>query len=125
MAETHGHLESDVFYDFEAMSCGDLLIALMKAMRPLPSGSRVEVRALDPGVAAAVRVGADPKALDEADAVVAQGSDETIASIRARVPPARPFIGYGHKLSLALIGTDVDPATAARSHSKRPWSLNT
>ncbi len=49
MAETHGHLESDVFYDFEEMSCGDLLIALMKAMRPLPSGSRVEVRALDPG----------------------------------------------------------------------------
>lgn len=49
MAETHGHLESDIFYDFEEMSCGDLLIALMKAMRPLPSGSRVEVRALDPG----------------------------------------------------------------------------
>jgi tRNA 2-thiouridine synthesizing protein A len=49
MAETHGHLESDVFYDFEALSCGDLLIALMKAMRPLASGSRVEVRALDPG----------------------------------------------------------------------------
>jgi tRNA 2-thiouridine synthesizing protein A len=49
MTETHGHLESDVFYDFEEMSCGDLLIALMKAMRPLPPGSRVEVRALDPG----------------------------------------------------------------------------
>jgi tRNA 2-thiouridine synthesizing protein A len=49
MAETTGHLESDVFYDFEDMSCGDLLIALMKAMRPLPPGSRVEVRALDPG----------------------------------------------------------------------------
>ena len=38
MAETHGHLGSDVFYDFEEMSCGDLLIALMKAMRPLPPG---------------------------------------------------------------------------------------
>ena len=49
MAETHGQLGSDVFYDFEEMSCGDLLIALMKAMRPLPPGSRVEVRALDPG----------------------------------------------------------------------------
>jgi hypothetical protein len=83
-----------------------------------PASARLfaeSLRALDPGVAAAVRVGADPKALDEADAVVAQGSDETIASIRARVPPARPFLGYGHKLSLALIGTDVDPATAARS----------
>ena len=49
MAETAGHLESDVFCDFGEMSCGDLLIALMKAMRPLPPGARVEVRALDPG----------------------------------------------------------------------------
>lgn len=49
MAESEGCLDSDVFYDFEEMSCGDLLIALLKAMRPLPSGTRVEVRALDPG----------------------------------------------------------------------------
>ena len=49
MAETNGHLGSDIFHDFEEMSCGDLLIALMKAMRPLPPGTLVEVRALDPG----------------------------------------------------------------------------
>jgi len=49
MAETQGHLGSEVFYDFEDMSCGDLLIALMKAMRPLSPGTLVEVRALDPG----------------------------------------------------------------------------
>ena len=49
MAETNGHLGSDVFYDFGEMSCGDLLIALLKAMRPLPPGALVEVRALDPG----------------------------------------------------------------------------
>ena len=49
MQESTGHLENDVFYDFEEMSCGDLLIALMKVMRPLPPGALVEVRALDPG----------------------------------------------------------------------------
>ena len=49
MGELQGHLGSDVFYDFEEMSCGDLLMALLKAMRPLPAGTLVEVRALDPG----------------------------------------------------------------------------
>ena len=49
MGEIQGHLGSDVFHDFEEMSCGDLLIALLKAMRPLPAGTLVEVRALDPG----------------------------------------------------------------------------
>jgi tRNA 2-thiouridine synthesizing protein A len=49
MGETQGQLGSEVFYDFGEMSCGDLLIALLKAMRPLPGGTLVEVRALDPG----------------------------------------------------------------------------
>lgn len=49
MEEVRGHLDSEVFYDFGDMSCGDLLMALLKALRPLPPGTRVEVRALDPG----------------------------------------------------------------------------
>lgn len=73
------------------------------------------LRTLDPGVAAAVRIGSDAKALDDADAVVAQGSDETIAAIRARISPTRPFLGYGHKLSLAVVGPGVDPVSAAQS----------
>ena len=83
-----------------------------------PASARLfaeSLRAVDAGVAAAVRIGADAKALDECDAVVAQGSDETIAAIRARVRPGRPFLGYGHKLSLAVIGPAVDPASAAQS----------
>jgi len=72
------------------------------------------LRSVDPGVAAAVAIGADEKALDEADAVVAHGSDETIAEIRQRVRPSRVFVGYGHKLSLAAIGPGIDPASAAR-----------
>ena len=68
----------------------------------------------DPAVGAALLVGADAKALDEADAVVAHGSDATIAAIRARVGTARPFLGYGHKLSLAAVGPAVEPLIAAR-----------
>ncbi len=73
------------------------------------------LREIDPGIAACLRIGTDSKALDEADAVMAHGSDETIAAIRARVPLARPFFGYGHKLSLAFVGPGVDPTIAARS----------
>jgi hypothetical protein len=69
---------------------------------------------VDPAVAAALCVGTDSKALDEADAVVAHGSDETIAAIRARVGHHRPFLGYGHKVSLAAIGPSIDPIVAAR-----------
>ncbi len=72
------------------------------------------LRSVDPAVGAAVAIGADEKALEECDAVVAQGSDETIAAIRARVRPARPFLGYGHKLSLAAIGPGIDPVSAAQ-----------
>jgi acyl-CoA reductase LuxC len=68
----------------------------------------------DPGVAAALRIGSDSKALDDADAVVAHGSDATIALLRARVGPSRPFLGYGHKLSLAVIGPAIDPLVAGR-----------
>ena len=49
MEDRQGHLGSEVCYDFGDMSCGDLLIVLLKAMRPLLAGTLVEVRALDPG----------------------------------------------------------------------------
>lgn len=35
--------------DLEAMGCGSLVIALLKAMRPLREGQVLEARALDPG----------------------------------------------------------------------------
>ena len=72
------------------------------------------LREVDPGVAAAVRIGSDAKALEECDAVIAHGSDETIAAIRARIGVGRPFVGYGHKVSLAAIGAGVDPVSAAQ-----------
>lgn len=68
----------------------------------------------DPAVGAALRIGADAKALDDADAVVAHGSDATIAALRARVGDGRPFLGYGHKVSLAVVGPAIDPLVAGR-----------
>jgi acyl-CoA reductase LuxC len=82
-----------------------------------PVSARLFAKSLaevDPAVGAALAIGGDPKALDEADAVVAHGNDATIAAIRARVGPTRPFLGYGHKLSLAAIGPAVEPQIAAR-----------
>ncbi len=52
-------------------------------------------------------------ACGRADAVVAYGDDASLASLRALTPATTAFIGYGHKVSLALIslqdaGQDVD-----------------
>ncbi len=69
----------------------------------------------DPEVAAALGLGHDDAVLASADAVVAEGRDETLAMLRARVPPAHSFIGYGHKLSLAAVGRGIDPLHAARA----------
>jgi hypothetical protein len=41
------------------------------------------------------------------DAVVAYGSDETLARLRAAMPEGKLFIGYGHKLSVAVIGKEA------------------
>lgn len=37
------------------------------------------------------------------EAVIAYGSDESIQEIRSRIPPHVRFIGYGHRVSLAVI----------------------
>jgi hypothetical protein len=73
----------------------------------------------DPDLGAAVAVvdfrrddGAALDALCDADCVVATGSDEAVAALAARAAAAgqrgperaRRFVGYGHRLSLALLG---------------------
>ena len=72
------------------------------------------LRAADAGVAAALGLGSDELALQEADAVIAHGRDATLAELRARVPAGRVFIGYGHKLSIAAVGRDAPLEDAAR-----------
>jgi len=43
----------------------------------------------------------------EADCVVAAGSDETVASVRARARGARRVVTQGHRLSLAALGPEA------------------
>jgi hypothetical protein len=43
-------------------------------------------------------------ALLEADCIVASGSDETVAAVRARTAPPQRLVAYGHRLSVAALG---------------------
>lgn len=45
----------------------------------------------------------DAAAMHGAGAVVAYGSDETIAALRAVAPPSAGFTGYGHRISIAAV----------------------
>jgi tRNA 2-thiouridine synthesizing protein A len=75
-----GYLGSEIFYDFGEMSCGELLMALLKAMRPLPAGTLVEVRSLDP--AAPIDIPAWCIMVGHALLVRARGPDNTYYLIR-------------------------------------------
>ncbi|HUJ08433.1 MAG TPA: acyl-CoA reductase [Verrucomicrobiae bacterium] len=46
-------------------------------------------------------------ALAEADAVVAYGDDDTIESLRRMCQPKAHFLGYGHKLSFAMVAREA------------------
>lgn len=69
-----------------------------------PGGSRAQEEAL----------------LQEADAVVAYGSDEAVRDLRDRTPVTRTFIAYRHRVGAALVGReglrdrDVGKVTARR-----------
>jgi hypothetical protein len=63
---------------------------------------------------------------DEAEAVIAQGSDETIAALRALCPPRARFIGHGHRLGFGIIGReflsrDEAPETALLAATDVAW----
>ncbi len=73
------------------------------------------LRAVDEKLAAAVALGGDERALEQADAVVLYGSDETLRELRARVPVDRPFVAHGHKFSAAAVGRDAELASAAEA----------
>jgi hypothetical protein len=46
-------------------------------------------------------------ALADADAVIAYGDDETISMLRRMCPPEARFLGYGHKLSFAVVAKEA------------------
>jgi hypothetical protein len=59
------------------------------------------------------------EALLAADCVVAFGSDETIASIRARIAANRRLVAYGHRLSVAVVDPTRLPEDALRDAAAR------
>ena len=64
----------------------------------------------------------------EADCVTATGTDETLAAIRAKLPPRVRFLGYGHRVSFgyitqeALSGHDVPELAARAARDVTAWN---
>lgn len=52
-------------------------------------------------------------AFDAADAVIVYGGNDTIESVRSRIPPHTRFLGYGHKLSFGVVGREALGTCAA------------
>jgi hypothetical protein len=112
--------------------------SLLAMLVPLVLGSPLLAKPsssdfLTPGLVAASLAEADPElgacvelarfaggdveaaaALLEADCVVASGSDETLSAIARRVAPPRRLVGYGHRLSVALLGPRAQSGAALR-----------
>lgn len=57
--------------------------------------------------------------LHEADCVVVQGADESVAHLRSRVAGRARFLGYGHRLSFAYVGQDMLSGYMARKAATR------
>jgi hypothetical protein len=74
------------------------------ADRVSPALFRESLLEADESVGRAVMLGDDARLLEEADAVVVHGRDETVRELRARVPAGRVFVGHGHRISVAAVG---------------------
>jgi hypothetical protein len=98
------------------------VLAKTSAHDPVTAGLVADsVAAADPELGACIEVagfsGSDRECVDAllgADCVVASGSDQTIASVAARVQPPRRLVGYGHRLSVAAVAPDRPADSAAR-----------
>ena len=71
------------------------------------------IREVDAGVADCIAITHSRDAFRNADALIAHGSDETLSLLRGNFPDCRPFVGHGHKLSIAAVGRDADLEAAA------------
>lgn len=89
------------------------------------------IAAVDPELGLCIEVVAFPGEDEQSAArflasecVVASGSDETINSIRTRLRASQRFVGYGHKLSIAVLGPEALDG-AALPETARALSLDT
>jgi hypothetical protein len=55
-----------------------------------------------------------PRWMEQAEAVVVFGSDETIREISGQILPSQRFVVHGHKISLGLISTECSSELAGR-----------
>jgi hypothetical protein len=98
------------------------VLAKTSAHDPVTAGLVADsIAAADPELGACIEIfrfsGSDRECVDallDADCVVASGSDETIASVAARVQSPRRLVSYGHRLSVAAIAADRPADSAAR-----------
>lgn len=60
----------------------------------------------------------------DSDCVVATGSDETMASFRARLRPDQRFVAYGHRFSIALFGPRLMDSSEAAEEALRGLALD-
>jgi hypothetical protein len=58
-------------------------------------------------------------ALLEASCIVASGSDETVASVRARAAPSQRLVTYGHRLSVAALGAAATASSVLEDTARR------
>ena len=94
-----------------ALLAGHSVFAKMSRDETLwPTLFRDVLAQVDPVVAARLVLdvwpGDDPRTAElvrAADAVVAFGSDRTLAALRDVTPPTMPFFGYGHGISIGLV----------------------
>ncbi|MDR0786301.1 MAG: hypothetical protein LBG44_00295 [Gemmatimonadota bacterium] len=100
--------------------------SLGKTARAEPIMAPLFVTALsevDPGLGACLAVrhwrggdeALDSIALSRAEAVIVYGSSGTVRSVRERAPAGRPFLGYGHRVSLGVVARE---ALASEAHGR-------
>jgi len=64
-----------------------------------------------------------PAELRQAEAVIATGSDETLAEVRRHLGPRQLFLGYGHRVSLLWLGRVTGKESALAQAAARDIAL--
>lgn len=113
-----------VHHIWPALPGAGMTPVLMGVLLGISQGVRPSRRGLHFGRLAAEIGGWDliepGESWEETDVIVVSGSDETLEQIGKRVGPASKVVGYGHRVSFAVVvdGDGVDLVEAARGISR-------